>query len=447
MPNPINAVIVLDTSSSMTAYGYVAVTVIDSKAFVNCAKAGDKIGVVNYDRSGNVAFPFTLVDNELKADKNAAEAIQRLVFNGGHTNIGGGIVSGKGMLDNAPNPRGMVLLTDGYQNYGTNPLTVLPTGYPIFACAMGPTSDQNLLRQIAAGTTGGRYYYAPYVVDMMQIYNQIRGLNPRTQIIANKLSNITPQNYELIPATVSRGNSEAQFVVTWTDASFVYTSGIPTGNKLSITLVDPNGNVIQTAPTVIGSGYVVFDLPNPIAGQWYVQVEYPGTNQALPVTVGVFEFQSDADSSIALEVTVPDTINAGEPLPCIAKVTDDGDPVTGLSIHAEISQPVISLSNAVKLYSDQLGSVQPAAADEDDGMPDDLARLKALRMQQLPETDILPTRFYAAPLQMGNDNHYGTVVNETAEAGSYNLHVRVTGHSSKSDTPFQRCQLVSVLVK
>jgi hypothetical protein len=431
----------------MTYSGYVAVTVIDSKAFVNCARAGDSIGVVNYDVNGNIAYPFTLVDAGLTVDQNAAQVIQNLSFQGSCTNIGGGIQAARAMLDTAPNVRGMVLLTDGYQNCGTNPLTVLPTGYPIFACAMGPNSDQSLLQQIASGTTGGKYYYAPYVVQMMQIYNQIRALNPLTQIIANNLNNITPQNYELIPATVSQGNSQAQFVVTWTDTSFVYTGGIPTGNQLSITVVDPNGNVIQTAPTVISSGFVVFDLPNPIVGQWQVQVEYPGASQPLPVTVGVFEFQSNAASPIALEVTVPDTINAGDPLPCVAKVTDGDDLITGLNIHTEISQPKISVSNALKLYSDRLGTVQPAAVDVDGGMPDDLARLKALRIKHLPEIDILPTRVYAAPLRMGNDKHYRTVVNETAEAGSYNLHVRVTGYSSKSDTPFQRCQLVSVLVK
>lgn len=447
MPNPISAVLVIDTSASMSASGYVAVTVIDSKAFVNCARAGDSLGVVNYDVNGNVAFPFTVVDSSLTADQNAAQAIQNLGFQGICTNMGSGIQAGRGMLDGAANARGMVLLSDGYQNCGTPPLSVLPTGYPIFACAMGPNSDQNLMQQIASGTTNGRYFYAPYVVQMMQIYNQIRALNPLTQIIANNLNSIPTQYYELIPATVSQGNSQAQFVVVWTDPSFVYTGGIPTGNQLSITLVDPNGTVVPTPPTVIGSGFVTYDLPNPIVGQWQVQIEYPGTAQALPVTVGVFEFQSNASSAIELEVTVPDTINAGDPLPLSAHVSDGGEPVSGLTMHAEISQPKVSLGNAVKLYSDQLGLVEPAADDIGAGMPDDLARLKALRIKRLPEIDILPHRVYAAPLARGEDHHHGAVISDTAEAGSYNIHVRVTGHSSKSNTPFQRSKLVSILVK
>lgn len=447
MPSPVSAVAVIDTSGSMTASGYVAITVIDSKAFVNCALAGDKIGVVNYDVNGNVAFPFTVVDTNLSVDQQAAQAIQNLSFQGSCTNIGGGILSGRGMLDTAPYARGMVLLSDGYQNCGTAPLSVLPSGYPIFACAMGPNSDQNLMQQIASGTTNGQYYYAPYVVEMMQIYNQIRATNPLTQVVANNLNSVGTQNYELVPATISQGNSQAQFVVTWTDTSFVYTSGPPSGNKLSITLVNPNGTVLQNPPTVIGSGYVVYNLSNPMVGQWYVQVEYPGTISALPVTVGVFEFQSSSASPLQLEVNVPDTISAGEPLQCTAKVTDDGEPISKLSIHAEISQPKISLANALNLYSEQLALVEPAPDDVDGGMPADLARLKALHMKYLPEKDILPTRVYASPLQLGRDNSYTMEVGDTKQAGSYNLHFRVTGYAEKSATPFQRSQLVSVLVK
>lgn len=446
MPSSVSAVLVLDTSGSMTGSGYVAITVIDSKAFVDCARGGDHIGVVNYDVNGNIAFPFTVVDSGLSVLQQAKNAIQNLTFLGGCTNIGGGIVSGKGMLDTALNARAMVLLTDGNQNCGTDPMSILPTGYPIFACAMGPNSNQNLLRQIANGTTGGQYYYAPSVVNMMSVYNQIRGLNPLTQLVTNNLTFIAPLNYEVIPANVSQGNSQAQFVVTWTDPSFVYTGSNPTGNQLSIMLYDPNNNLVQATPTIIGVGYVIFDLPTPLAGIWQVAVEYPGAT-ALPVTVGVFEFQSSTESPITLEVNVPRTINVGDPLPCVAKVTDGGDPIAGLNVYAEVSQPKIGLSNALKLYSDQLGSVEPAGVDVDGGMPDDLARLKALRMKHLPEIDILPTRVHAAPLQAGDDGHYRTTVNETVEEGSYNLHVRVTGYSPKSGTPFQRCQLVSVLAK
>jgi hypothetical protein len=445
MPNPISTVTVIDTSNSMTIFGYVAITVIDSKAFVSCMRPGDSLGVVNYDVNGNTAFPFTVVQAP-QTSQSAGTAIQNLSFVGGCTNIGGGIQAARSMLDNAPNARGMVLLSDGYQNCGTAPLSVLPSGYPIYACAMGPNSDQGLLQQIATGTQG-QYYYAPYVVQMMQIYNQIRALNPLTQIVANNLSNITPQNYELIPATISSGNSEAQVAVVWTDPSFVYTSGPPSGNQLSITLVDPNLNIVTTPPWQVGSGFVVFDLPNPLAGQWQVQVEYPGTSQPLPVTAGVFEFQSNAASPLQLEVEVPQTINAGEPLPFTAKVTDDGEPVSGLSVHAEIVQPKISIRNAINLYNDQLSAVEPAVTDISNGIPDEVARLTALRLQRLPQIDILPHRQYAVPLPAGEDGHYKNTINSTHEAGSYNVHVRVSGYAKKSGTAFQRCQLVSVLVK
>ena len=42
-----SACLIIDTSVSMTGYGYVANTVIDSKAFLTYALAGDAIAVVN----------------------------------------------------------------------------------------------------------------------------------------------------------------------------------------------------------------------------------------------------------------------------------------------------------------------------------------------------------------------------------------------------------------
>jgi acetylornithine deacetylase/succinyl-diaminopimelate desuccinylase-like protein len=68
-------------------------------------------------------------------------------------------------------------------------------------------------------------------------------------------------------------------------------------------------------------------------------------------------------------------------------------------------------------------------------------------MKHLPEIDILPHRVYAMHLKRGKDHQHSGVISDTAEAGSYNIHVRVTGHSSHSKTPFQRSKLVSVLVK
>ena len=167
--NSISATLVLDTSASMTFNGYVDITVIDSKAFVNCGEPGDKLAICNYDSSGHTPFPIAEVSETNNVLIDATTAIQDLSFNGPSTNIAAGLQQGIDQLSSETNSRGLVLLSDGQNNAGSNPLNIPPPPYPVFACAMGPASDASLMQQIAANSTNGQYYYVPEVVDMVDL--------------------------------------------------------------------------------------------------------------------------------------------------------------------------------------------------------------------------------------------------------------------------------------
>lgn len=444
--NSISATLVLDTSASMTFNGYVDITVIDSKAFVNCGEPGDKLAICNYDSSGHTPFPIAEVSETNNVLIDATTAIQDLSFNGPSTNIAAGLQQGIDQLSSETNSRGLVLLSDGQNNAGPSPLNIPPPSYPVFACAMGPASDASLMQQIAANSTNGQYYYAPKVVDMMKIYNQIRTLNPQTKGIANELNSITPQNYQLVPATVSQGNSEAQFVVAWTDTALTYTSGNPTSTRLSITLVDPNLNTTSYVPTYIGSGYVIFNVPSPIVGTWQVQVLYGSASESLPVTVGVFEFQHDPVQAISLNVDVPKSIKKGEPLKFNAYVTHGNEKVSNVSISAEITRPKISLENALVKYKDDY-STMTLSKEEKDSMPKDIAKLSKLHRSRLAEIDILSHITTVHHLEKSNNDVRSLSFDQTDEQGSYNVHVKVKGTSHVNGTPFERNQLISVLVQ
>ncbi len=445
--NAISAALVLDTSASMSYSGYVDITKIDSKAFINCARAGDKIAVCNYDTNGNTPFAIAEVTDSNSVITDAANIIQNLSFNGNSTNIAAGLDQGIAQLNPQTTSRGLVLLSDGYNNAGPGPLSVPPPPYPIFACAMGPNSDQGLMQQIAARTTNGQYYYAPKVVDMMKIYNQIRALNPQTQAIANQLNSIPEDYYELVPATVSQGNSEAQFVVAWTNTALTYTSGNPSSTALSITLVDPNNNTTSYTPTYIGSGYVVFNVPSPLVGTWHAQVLYGSGSSSLPVTVGVFEFQHDPSQVIALQVEAPQIVEAGAPISLNAHVTHGIEKLSNVSIHAEITKPKISLNNALKRYKGEYEQIK-LTNKEAGNMPEDVQKLAVLHQSWLPDEDILAHSTSIQHLAKDPDtNIHSTVIRDTGEAGSYNLHLTVKGTSHLNGSEFQRSHLLTVLVK
>jgi hypothetical protein len=433
----------------MSYEGYVALAIIDSKAYVSQFQPNDYIGVVRYDVGSQTVYNLTKVDqNPDSVRKAASDAIQALsnLFDGGSTNIGSGIQLGTSMLQSASAPRGMVLLTDGYQNEGPDALSVLPSNIPIYSCAMGPNSDQNLIQTIA-DRTGGQYYYAPYVTDMMKIYQAIRGQAPNTQLLVNQLDSIQPFDYKLIPATVSAGNHTGQFSVTWTDAQLIYSSDPPTGNRFRLSLVDPNLNVLNKAPAIIGDGYAIYNVDNPAPGTWYLQVEYAGYSQNLGMTSGAFEYHESGSSPVQMELAVPKTIRAGDPLTFQARVTDKEDPIEDLQIVAEIAQPKISVRNALSLYRDQIVPVKLTEEQNNESVPEELVKLRVLRRNLLPHVDLLPTIKYPTFLERGENGCYVSAARDTMQSGTYNIQVSVTGYAKKSGTPFQRTQLVSVFVE
>jgi hypothetical protein len=448
LSNPVIAIPIVDTSASMTAYGYVAITVIDTKAFMSNSLQGDYIGVVSYDVNGVSTYPLTIEDAVHTSSKAAALKVQNLSFNGNCTNIGGGLQTAVNMLSGAPTgiAKGFVLLSDGYHNCGTNPIP-LPTGTPpVYACAMGANSDSSLMHQIAT-TSGGAYYYAPYVYNMMGIYNQIRSQAPQAQLLANDYKNADPYDYLLIPATVSRGNDLAQFSVVWSDPSYQFTNGQPGANQLSVTLVTPAGIVITPQPDILGAGYVTFNIPTPALGQWYLQIMYGGA-QPIGLTGGVFEYAPSGSSPVSFKIEIPTTVKTGKPIPYAVTLSDNGKNIDNQQIQVVITQPKISITNAIQSYAHLLKDIKVSEeeADQPSGIVDRV-KLNILHKNNLKTTDLLPHLKSGTVLTQGADGKYSGVITDTLQAGSYNLQLEVIGYSAKTDTPFQRNHLVSILVE
>lgn len=443
MPNTANVVPVIDTSASMTFNGYAAITKRDGAAFVSYARAGDGLGVVNYDTTGRVTQAFAVVDQNLSQAITAAAAIQGLSFNGNSTAIGSGLQTAEGMLNSQANPRGIVLLSDGFNNAGPNPLTVLPNGYPVYSCAMGPNADINLMQQIASQTNGS-YYNAPFPSTMMFIFNQIRGVPSFVRTVANVQNTIQRQGFQLIPAPISGANTVAQFGVVWDDSSLSYTaSANPSTSQISITLVNPNSPVSGIAPAIIGAGYVVFDVPSPQSGQWFVQVISGSNSTAIQVTSGAFEFPTNFEGAADLIVSAPSSLAAGAPLPLQAHVMENGKAIDGVTIRAEVMHPTVSVSEAMAAHRAALQSVPLTEQDRASGAPEEQMRFAKLRAQLLPSQDILHHRAFNVMLATGKRGQHTAKI-ATPTPGSYNVHIIATGTSPETKTVFQRSHLVTV---
>ncbi len=443
---------VIDTSYSMTDNNYVNITRRASKAYVSYPVPGDKISVVNYSTQATVAYSdgnqLATVNQNLDQNKAAAQAIQGLKFDGDATNIGDGILKARNMLDSASGPRGLVLLTDGYKNAGPDVLSTLPSEYPIYACAMGQNADQELLKQVAQ-RTGGKFYVAPYPSTMMTIYNDIHGQSSFVNTVENKFSSIGAQDYRLLSGIISPNNLMSQIGVVWDDESFKYTnSANPGQNEISITVMNPRGETLTKRPKIVGEGYVVYQFDEPASGKWYAQLIYGGNGSPFTVTTGIFEYASSSSAAIQLDANAL-TSNAnfagvsGSPEYSV-KVTQNEEPIEDIEIHASVTQPALSIPQALEKFHSQLKTVEPAQADIDRGMSEDVARLVALRNQKLPEGDILPVQRYAVTQHHpdGNGSFSGKIRDTGGVEGSL-VKVRVTGKSPITGEPFQRTELIS----
>ena len=328
--NPVNVATVLDRSGSMIFSGYVARTVQASAQFVDLMSINDAIGVVSFGTTADVEYPSgagpTAVTIAGDAERNGATAAIGAIGFGGSTAMGPGITAGAGLLSGATGTKALVLFSDGYDNgspAAAAAVAALPSDVTLHTCAMGPASDQALLEQLTA-TTGGRYYYMPTIDDLFEIYNWIRGRVSGTGVIANETSAASASR---VGAFVDACAVNAMFTVAWPDTSVTYTQRpLQSTSEISIRLRAPSGKLLagsnSTVRTVASAGYVVFEVDQPAAGQWFVEVETK-RNAHLPYTVGAF-----VTSDVTTELIVhPSPALPGQPLTIGVAASAHGQPV------------------------------------------------------------------------------------------------------------------------
>ncbi len=490
---PVSVVPVIDRSGSMVAYGYEAITRISSKQFVDLMGVDDSLGVVSFGDAGAVEFPamapldLQTITGQPVRDAAKAE-IDGIAF-GGCTFMGDGIVRARDLLNPAAGSRAMVLLSDGYDNKGCQPanparpsaleaVATLPANLAVYTCAMGPSSDQVLLEQIA-DVTDGRYYFMPSIDDLFEIYNYIRGQVTGDSIVVNESAMASSSR---VAAFVDALASQATFSVAWADPRLRFVPGEPRKeNEVCVRLRDPRGRLLHPHSShvrrIIGAGYVIFKLQEPLAGQWFVEVSTAGDTH-VRYTVGGF-----VRSRLRLVVSrLPKVIVPGLPLTVAAQVFDGKQPIQGFRATSRVVAPALSLRGMLDKFRDQLTRIRPSSAAAGDGLPSDIGKLLALRNKLVKERQpdifapatssltfqsvtlgnlrnqglghLLPSDVVPAGLGGANANSPTALsgvlrglFRNTRQQGSYNVEVTASGTSPVSDTRFIRKEMVSVLVK
>ncbi len=164
----VDVVTVIDRSGSMASNGKLEQAKNAASTFVDVLQSGDKIGVVSYDSSAGVNFPLTAIDARSVQDQ--AKSAIGSIRDGGSTSIGSGVQVADNQLDRFPDDqvRAMIVLTDGQQNAGAEPIPVINSqvdpAIRIFTVGLGADADSGLLAQMAQ-LRNGRYFASPSVVN------------------------------------------------------------------------------------------------------------------------------------------------------------------------------------------------------------------------------------------------------------------------------------------
>ncbi len=378
--DPVSVINVLDRSGSMQVFGYVDVTRQTSRQFIDLMSVDDSVGVVSFGDDGDQEFPAAgppeLIVGQTTRD-DAKAAVDGIGF-GGCTFMGDGIATAGSMLAGvgAGTRTALVLLSDGYDNKGCDPANpakpsalqaaaALPADLPLYTCAMGPSSDQALLDQLAANTDG-RYYFMPTIDDLFEIYNYIRGQVTGDGIIVNESS---MASRSVVSGFVDACAESVLFTVAWHDPELSYVAREPhEAKEISVRLRTPSGRWMPQSATeytrVAGKGYLRMEVHDPQPGTWQVEVT-TARREHTPYTVGGF-----VRSDVSVDVAAPYRVGVGQPIDVRVTAQDGKGTLDGFAVNGTVAGPRYRLDELVAMHQDRLRGIKIPEPLLRDGRPD-----------------------------------------------------------------------------
>jgi hypothetical protein len=433
-----NIALIIDRSASMSDADKLPAAQTDTSTFVNIMQVNDQLSVSAFSDNAGSVYPSTASLATISGQSTQDAAVQAIagLSTINATNIAAALLLAHGILASAATPKAMVLLSDGYWNTGGNPLTHLNTDIPIYAIALGGDFNPTFMQTLAERTRG-RYYYAPDAASLAEIYNDVINDSDVAQTLQNQRSQIPQYSYSTISATVDPGSDKADFAVQWIETQVAYTPGTPVGNQLTARLIDPNRAPTGLAASTSGSGFAVFRVPNPLAGQWTIE-----TWSAAPVTLHATSSAFAPDSPVSLDVELPAASEVGAGLDYRASLTENGAPIADAQVLATLEGPLRSAEESAASHADRLAQVEPDAAAIADGLDEQRARFASLVAQD-PSVHPRRQRVVQPPVATHDDGALHGRIRDTDVPGGYTLRLRAQGTSPSTGAPVERVRCLS----
>jgi hypothetical protein len=439
--SPAATVHVIDKSSSMIASGYVDATRSNVRRMVDLMSLNDSTGIVSFNEAAAVELPLTAITSP--GDYSQARSAVSAIAFGGATSIGAGIQSALRVLPASGARRSLLLLSDGYENTPPTVASILPSvpaGVPIHTIALGPTSDQALLQNIAV-TTGGTYFFSPDELGLFQIHNLAHGVIADADMVMEET---------MTGSLTDDGFSEfRREILVDEDADFLDVSIAARESSVALeaslrSISSPYADLSRIAGKR-GSGYLLLHLRRPPAGIYELRVMVK-SRVAVPCSIAAY-----VRSPLRLHLgSLDKRLAAGRPIDLSVAVLERGNTLPRLSLCATAVSPLTSVRLLATQWKDNMGLSHLEGADR---LPPEVERAQAVGEHILRATGQDPFSYGMGRIHLvhpGQTDHNdaATVIRApTAKTidGTYTIRVDVTGRTSRG-TPFARVGYRSVVV-
>ena len=434
----VDVALVIDRSGSMSTYDYMDPAKAAASNFVALMQNGDQVAVASFSSYATVNFPLTYIDTSTV--KQSAQAAISSIYASGSTSIGSGIVAGQSelMKNTTDATQGMILLSDGFENYSPFVADVLPNvpdNIDIFTIALGANSDQQLLNNIAT-STGGFFNYASDASSLVGIYNTIRAKVTNQQNVSSQSGTLKQGQTVSKKAVVDKSMRQVSFSLSFNQ------------NKLGLTLRTPTGTTIDSASAVAdpkvtyteGSNFLFYNIEEPQYGEWELLIE----GKEVSDTTEEYFSAVAGDSDLEIDINFNrDEYGTNDPILITATVLENQNNILGASIEATIEKPNSLLSNSLispKIFGDDVNDL-PSQCFAPNGKV--LANTIA---ESVYDSTLVLFDDGMHRDNLANDGIYANYYLSSDEEGSYNIKVNAS-KTSAGTKEFERESAKSTFVE
>lgn len=344
--------------------------------------------------------------------------------------------------------RTVVLLSDGKHNCGVDPTTIaVPQDVIVHAVGLGEDSiEPETIRDIA-GATGGDYRISPSPREIEDFF---------VQILASTSWKL--QNIPVTDDQVQIDQNKAVFSVVWDDpAANVSFELNPPGDAPNVTPAGvPPDYAGMTCDYDAAAGnethafYSCDNIPDDLLGEW----RFANINDGVsPVALGDVLLKVIEDPRVLAKYSFDEgDAFTGQPITLIARITEDGTPLTGLTdVYADlIRSPALAMGTLMAKY----GSSQ---APREAGVQADRTPRAQYLLQSMEAANISTlVRNGGSRIELRDDGTgidkiakdgvYTGVYQNTVYEGSYTFAFRFIG-MNREGVAFNRAETLSEFVK